>query len=601
MKGIFAFLFFLTCTLSLSAQLPNIDDNSTLKFTAGPVSWYAPASALKTYIGASKIIVEESTPLPNRDTIRFIGAGITASDANGTRTEVALDGDLNAVAGLSTNGILVRTGTDAFATRSLAVSTSASSSAALAVGNADGTGGNPTVTINTDNATTKLFVQAVATTNLDLNGTETIDGVAITAGQRVLASAQTNASENGIWDCASGAWTRSTDANTAGKLDAGVLVHVKLGTTYGATMWRLVTKGPFVLGSTLLDFDQVFPAAGGGTVSTTARLTGDGSGGSPLDIAQQSAATGNPMVWDGTSWAPRSNVEFTSSTHTLTAGATSLYMQDNYALLGRTYNRFVFNSDDNFTEIRGGHSGGYAKLTLENQGTIIARFDGDAVLLNGSTTSTPGELRIAEKNSAGLNYTAFKAQDQSANITYTLPAASGSAGQQLTWNSGGVLTWESAGGAGSGEANTASNVGSGAGQPFKQKSGVDLEFRSIAAGNGVSVTNNTSDISIATPQPQPAASETIETANFTATMRRINLVDCSGGAKTVTPPASPVINDRFSVSDAKASANTNNITIAFDAANQKLFGTEQDYIMNVAGAYVDFIYVGTTIGWIATK
>jgi hypothetical protein len=596
MKRIFAFLFFLTCTLSLSAQLPNIDDNSTLKFTAGPVSWYAPASALKTYIGASKIIVEESTPLPNRDTIRFIGAGITASDANGTRTEVALDGDLNAVAGLSTNGILVRTGTDAFATRSLVVSTLASSSSALAVGNADGTSGNMIVSINTDNATTKLFVQAVAATNLDLNGTETIDGVAISAGQRVLASAQNNAAENGIWDCASGAWTRSTDANTAGKLDAGVLVHVKLGTTYGATMWRLVTKGPFVLGTTPLDFDQVFPAAGGGTVSTTARLTGDGSGGSPLDIAQQSATSGQVLKWNGSAWSPASDANgFYGGSGTIPNGVLAKVSNGGSFELG--YN-------DGTTAMGVVDDGGISWQT--NDGTAVMTLETDRVIVqtNHTLLQPPGggisqELRFAEPS--GGNYTAFKAQTQSADITYTLPASAGSAGQQLTWNSGGVLTWESAGGAGSGEANTASNVGSGAGQLFKQKTGVDLEFRSLAAGNGVSVTNNTSDITLATPQPQPAASETIENTNFTATIRRINLVDCSGGARTVTPPASPAINDRFSVSDAKASANTNNITIAFDAANQKLFGTEQDYIMNVAGAYVEFIYVGTTIGWIATK
>ena len=50
---------------------------------------------------------------------------------------------------------------------------------------------------------------------------------------------------------------------------------------------------------------------------------------------------------------------------------------------------------------------------------------------------------------------------------------------------------------GAGEANTASNVGTGAGQVFKQKSALDLQFKTIKAGTGVTVTNNTDDISLA--------------------------------------------------------------------------------------------------------
>jgi hypothetical protein len=48
-----------------------------------------------------------------------------------------------------------------------------------------------------------------------------------------------------------------------------------------------------------------------------------------------------------------------------------------------------------------------------------------------------------------------------------------------------------------GESNTASNVGTGTGLVFKQKTSVDLEFRSLLAGYGISVTNNTSDITLA--------------------------------------------------------------------------------------------------------
>jgi hypothetical protein len=47
-----------------------------------------------------------------------------------------------------------------------------------------------------------------------------------------------------------------------------------------------------------------------------------------------------------------------------------------------------------------------------------------------------------------------------------------------------------------GEINTASNVGGGSGV-FKQKTGVDLEFKSLVAGTNITLTNNTNDITIA--------------------------------------------------------------------------------------------------------
>lgn len=66
---------------------------------------------------------------------------------------------------------------------------------------------------------------------------------------------------------------------------------------------------------------------------------------------------------------------------------------------------------------------------------------GNALIDNSGTA---GELRFREPSGSGSNYTAFKAQAQSGNVTYTLPAADGSSGHVLQTNGSGTLSWASA-------------------------------------------------------------------------------------------------------------------------------------------------------------
>jgi hypothetical protein len=83
--------------------------------------------------------------------------------------------------------------------------------------------------------------------------------------------------------------------------------------------------------------------------------------------------------------------------------------------------------------------------------------------------------------------------------TQILPAAetpfAGTTSDLIQILTDGFFIIPTGGGGGGGEVNTASNVGSGIGL-FKQKSGVDLQFKSILAGSNVTITAGTDEITI---------------------------------------------------------------------------------------------------------
>lgn len=107
-------------------------------------------------------------------------------------------------------------------------------------------------------------VRAATTANITLSGAQTIDGVSVIAGDRVLVKNQTTASANGIYIANGSAWTRSTDMDTSSEaLLATVLVSE--GTTNGNTGWTMTTDGPITLGTTSLVFTQTI---GTGTTYT---------------------------------------------------------------------------------------------------------------------------------------------------------------------------------------------------------------------------------------------------------------------------------------------------------------------------------------------
>lgn len=122
----------------------------------------------------------------------------------------------------------------------------------------------------------KQSCRASTTDNITLSGTQTVDGVALSAGDRVLVKSQTNATENGIWVVSAGAWTRAGDADNSPGLEVSpnMFTFIEEGTINGDTGWTLVTSGVITLGTTSLSFVQ-FSGAGSYSEGNGLTLTGN--------------------------------------------------------------------------------------------------------------------------------------------------------------------------------------------------------------------------------------------------------------------------------------------------------------------------------------
>jgi len=98
----------------------------------------------------------------------------------------------------------------------------------------------------------KAPVAAATTANITLSGTQTIDGVAVVADERVLVKDQTDGVENGIYDVSSGSWTRSVDFNGTRDVVQGTVVYVAGGTVAGGVRYRVTTANDITIGTSTI-------------------------------------------------------------------------------------------------------------------------------------------------------------------------------------------------------------------------------------------------------------------------------------------------------------------------------------------------------------
>ena len=108
-----------------------------------------------------------------------------------------------------------------------------------------------------------------------LENGDTVDGVVLATGDRVLVKDQSTASENGIYVVqASGAAVRADDFDSSGKVTAGAFTFIAEGTTNGDQGFVLTTNDTITLGTTGLTFTQF---SGTGQIEAGDALSKSGS------------------------------------------------------------------------------------------------------------------------------------------------------------------------------------------------------------------------------------------------------------------------------------------------------------------------------------
>ncbi len=133
-------------------------------------------------------------------------------------------------------------------------------------------------------------VRAATTANGTLatayaNG-QTIDGVTLATGDRILIKDQSAGAENGIYVvAASGAPSRASDANTNGELAPGTTVYVAEGTVNGDKAFSITSNAAITIGTTAHTWGQT-----GGSGTTYAAGNGLALAGNSFSVQLDTAS-----------------------------------------------------------------------------------------------------------------------------------------------------------------------------------------------------------------------------------------------------------------------------------------------------------------------
>lgn len=152
----------------------------------------------------------------------------------------------------------------------------------------------------------KKDVRVASTVNVNVASPgASIDGVALSASDRVLLKNQTTASQNGLyqWNGAAVAMSRTTDADATSDFVPGFFVYVRTGTANASTYWAFTQSAAVTLGTTSLTFANLVQGVTSIGLAVPSEFAVSGSpvaGSGTITVTKVQSATAPAVVTSGT-------------------------------------------------------------------------------------------------------------------------------------------------------------------------------------------------------------------------------------------------------------------------------------------------------------
>lgn len=244
----------------------------------------------------------------------------------------------------------------------------------------------------------------VATTGIiTLSGIQTIDGILLTAGDRVLVKNQTDRTKNGIYVVSAGAWSRASDADTfgvGGKVSAGMFTFVSRGGTNADSGWVLIADDVVVEDTTPLDFAQF---SGAGQITAGSGLTKNGN---TLDVG---TASSSRIVVNA------DNIDLATVSQSNSSGSAGINFAqtvsvDNYGRVTGVTSADVRNATTSDKGIASFDSGDFSvtngAVSIKNSGIGNSQLENNSVTV-GSTNIALGAISVSLSGLSSVTSTTF--------------------------------------------------------------------------------------------------------------------------------------------------------------------------------------------------
>lgn len=257
----------------------------------------------------------------------------------------------------------------------------------------------------------KAPCRVATTAAIVLSGLQTVDGVALATGDRVLVKDQASSVENGIWVADTGAWTRDLDFDGPYDVVTGTLVSAISGSANGTVFWKMTTAGTITPGTSAITF--VRSMFGGSTTLNIVSVKDFGAIGD--GVADDTAAINAAYaVSEGVYWPP--------GTYLITASI----VPKNIVTAGQftIFNRAIIKANAaavNFNEIlTGGTGAGLGLYTMVDLKDVTAFVSTGEVTIDANSKATLCCLASSTRGPGGGSLSNHGARMTLKNAAYAI-------------------------------------------------------------------------------------------------------------------------------------------------------------------------------------